>query len=192
MSANKENYGISEVLKIVNKAVQGMDTDKVQHVHEELLDLARLIRRVCHDGDALQVNSGKENISKATEELDQVIVATEQATDKIMDACDRIQEAASKTDEASCQAITNETTNIFEACSFQDLTGQRISNAVSALYEIEKRIDGLLETLQGVAGAIEVSEGSEDTRSEEEKLMNGPQMADKAMTQEDIDRLLNE
>ncbi len=189
----KDNYELSEVLKIVNKAVSKFEKETVSstsHVFDELRDLARLINGICHDGEGQAVNAGKDHISKATSELKQVTAATEEATGTIMDACDRIQELAG--DSPNSAAILDEINKIFEACSFQDLTGQRITNAVNALYEIEKRVDSLLGILSGHADISIATGPEEDTRSEDRKLMNGPQMPGAGVTQDDIDRLLNE
>lgn len=197
MSKDNENtqYNLSEVNQIVHKTISkistGSDETKVK-VHSELKDLVRLINTICHkmSDEQDEIHSGKGDISRATAELGEVVVATEKATGEIMDACEAIQGYASDIDEVKKTAILDETNKIFESCSFQDITGQRVSNAVKALYEIEKRIDSLIGILNQ-DGHFKVDDSeSEDTRSEDEKLMNGPQMTGKEMSQEDIDKLL--
>ena len=194
---NKGSYTVTEVTKIVAHALSKMQHDNVgqqQKVFDELQELGALISGICRDasGDQETIHSGKGDISKATAELDQVVTATEEATGQIMDSCEKIQDISSQIDNAKSQSIRDETMNIFEACSFQDITGQRIGNAVKALYEIEQRVDRLIEILSK-DGRFKIShEEAADDRSDEEKLKNGPQMAEAAMTQDDIDRLLAE
>jgi chemotaxis protein CheZ len=79
---------------------------------------------------------------------------------------------------------------IFEACSFQDITGQRISKVVGTLREIEGAVDKLLN-LFGPGDADPLPE-MEDTRSEDEQLLNGPQLDGQGVSQDDIDKLLAE
>jgi chemotaxis protein CheZ len=93
-------------------------------------------------------------------------------------------------------AITNEVMKIFEACSFQDITGQRITKVVKTLKDIESKVSSMLEVIASrIPGLAEVEEAlpeEDDTRSEDEKLLNGPQMSDQAISQEDIDKLLSD
>jgi chemotaxis protein CheZ len=80
---------------------------------------------------------------------------------------------------------------IFEACGFQDLTGQRISKIVTTLQHIEERIAKITaifgEHFQSIAPAVDEDT---DNMSEEEKLKNGPQLPANANDQADIDALL--
>ena len=76
---------------------------------------------------------------------------------------------------------------IYEACSFQDITGQRIAKIVATLQVIEAKV----AHIRAVA--------SEPTRHHEPEaepqrpdLLNGPQLPEAAMGQADIDRLLAE
>jgi len=77
---------------------------------------------------------------------------------------------------------------IYEACSFQDITGQRVSKVIQTFNVIESKIDKLVSVL----GVKESGEEEEDERVGDERLLNGPQMADEAISQEDIDKLLAE
>ena len=78
--------------------------------------------------------------------------------------------------------VQDETIKIYEACSFQDITGQRISKVVTALKIIETRI----EAITGRYGMSNVARGVEESDS----LLNGPQSADLAISQDEIDKLL--
>jgi chemotaxis protein CheZ len=77
---------------------------------------------------------------------------------------------------------------IYEACSFQDITGQRIAKVLRALRTIEERLARMAATLDR-AGSGPVAPTA-DTRIGDAALLNGPQLASQAMSQSDIDALL--
>ena len=79
---------------------------------------------------------------------------------------------------------------VYEACSFQDITGQRITKVVKALHHIEGRIDALL----AVFGAEHLASGepAQDAPPTDvaASLLNGPQLPESANSQADIDALM--
>ena len=75
---------------------------------------------------------------------------------------------------------------IFEACSFQDVTGQRISKVVNTLAFIDERLDTLLEAYGGVADSVPESEDRADP------LLSGPQLDGEGITQEDVDSMFDD
>jgi len=74
-----------------------------------------------------------EHIPQAGLELDAIVEATESATDKIMEAAENIMAGDPSDPEAYSEMVNNKVIEIFEACSFQDITGQRISKVVKTL-----------------------------------------------------------
>ncbi len=72
-------------------------------------------------------------------ELEAVVQATEEAANKIMEAAEAIGDwlREVKGDPASVEAINEKVNAIFEACSFQDVTGQRIRRAIQHLQNVE-------------------------------------------------------
>ena len=171
--------------------VENTQTLPMRHIHDELSALAKAIDTMYSDILATRSHDvGDKHIPSATDELDAIIGATEDASATIMDACDAIQDIANGVNEEEKQKIYDETTKIFEACSFQDITGQRISKVVKTLREIEESVDKLL-CLFGPADRQKIPEKI-DTRSEDEKLLNGPQLDGAGVSQDDIDKLLAE
>jgi chemotaxis protein CheZ len=75
---------------------------------------------------------------------------------------------------------------IFEACSFQDLTGQRVTKVISTLRHIEDRVTKFADAL-GVKDSAQ-AESAEDARKRE-LLLNGPAANGPATSQDDIDAL---
>jgi len=72
-------------------------------------------------------------------ELEAVVQATEAAANRIMEAAEAIGDwlRDGKTDPAAMQDVNNRVNAIFEACSFQDVTGQRIRRAIQHLQQVE-------------------------------------------------------
>lgn len=68
-------------------------------------------------------------IDRAGLELDAIVQATEDATNTIMNAAEEIM-GADLSDEGGQASVQDAVMRIFEACSFQDITGQRISKVV--------------------------------------------------------------
>ncbi|WP_270937215.1 hypothetical protein [Falsiroseomonas oryzae] len=77
-------------------------------------------------------------------ELEAVVQVTEAAANTIMEAAEAIGDwIAAGRDAATAPAIAERVNAIFEACAFQDLTGQRIRRAIQHLQQVE----GVLQTL---------------------------------------------
>lgn len=193
MSEPQQSYGREQVVQIINSVVS-----KIEHVggeatasnlFKELKSLQTIIEEARNEiGSARPGDINDKHIPTATDELDAVVEATAEATGTIMDCGEIIMEKAAEAGEAG-DAITAEVMKIFEACSFQDITGQRITKVVNTLKTIEEKVTKLVDIL-GQKIPINDQGEEEDTRTVEEKLLNGPQMPDKAITQDDIDKLL--
>lgn len=99
-----------------------------------------------------------EEMAKVNGELGAVVGGTEQATQQILEAAEAIDQAASalgKVDSADQQKILSEeiqerVVSIFEACNFQDLTGQRINKVMTTMKFIEHHIVVMMDIWGGV------------------------------------------
>ncbi len=194
MTANeKPGIGRDKVVEIISSVIRKVeeagDTSR-EAIYKELKDLRSLIEETRQDISSARMSdiAGK-HIPTATDELDAVVAATEVATEAIMDACDNLSTVSGKLPGDDGQAVMNEVTKILEACSFQDITGQRITKVVKSLKTIDEKVSRLLEILEDKIPGLPVSE-EQDNRSADAKLMNGPQLPDKAVSQADIDKLL--
>lgn len=193
---NTPQYGRGQVIEIINTVITKMDAAAVnKEVFSHIAELAEIIHSLKQE-ISLQTPHHVKNshIPDATDELDEVVRATAEATHKIMTICEDIEDLADTLDEDKKEGITQKVTQIYEACTFQDVTGQRIKNVVSTLRVIEEKIDRIMDTLGDKVG-LKPGEGkAEKTVSvdDEASLLNGPQMADKAISQDDIDKLLAE
>ena len=129
-------------------------------------------------------------IPRAGMELDAIVQQTEEATNTIMESAEAIM-AADPTDTEEFQAIVQEhIVRIFEACSFQDITGQRISKVVETLRFIEQRIMELRRLLGVTDEDIEALIDEEEKHKGEKELLRGPALAGEGIDQSEVDALL--
>ncbi len=80
------------------------------------------------------------------EELDAIVHMTESATSRILSATELMQEIAwtlreSGANNALCDHLDEQAMEIYTACSFQDLTGQRTRKVIEVLRYLEERIN---------------------------------------------------
>jgi chemotaxis protein CheZ len=142
-----------------------------------------------------------EEMAKVNGELGAVVGGTEQATQQILEAVEAIDNAASalsKNTSLDQQKILSEeiqerVVSIFEACNFQDLTGQRISKVMSTMKFIEQHICEMMNIWGGVDAIKAHAPAIVDTREGDAKLLNGPKLDGDAghASQDDIDAMFN-
>lgn len=142
-----------------------------------------------------------EEMMKVTGELGAVVGGTEEATQQILEAAEAIDEAAgalAKTQSADQQArlsqdIQDRVITIFEACNFQDLTGQRINKVMTTMKFIEHHINVMMDIWGGVDAIKAHAPAVIDDRVGDARLLNGPKAVgeDGHVSQNDIDALFN-
>jgi chemotaxis protein CheZ len=76
-------------------------------------------------------------------ELEAVVREAEAAAHRIMNAAEAIRAAIGK--KGADGAITKQISVIFEACIFQDITGQRIRRALERLQHIERTLSNMVK-----------------------------------------------
>ena len=100
-------------------------------VYRELREIAGYIQSMKEEIGALQVHDLKETrIPAAGQELDAIVKATEAATNTIMTAAEEIMAADASDPDAYKAFVDERMMAVFEACSFQDITGQRVAKVV--------------------------------------------------------------
>ena len=142
-----------------------------------------------------------QEMAKVNGELGAVVGGTEQATQQILEAAESIDQAASalaKVNSLDQQKILSEeiqerVISIFEACNFQDLTGQRISKVMTTMKFIEHHINVMMDIWGGVDAIKAHAPPIVDTREGDAKLLNGPKMEGDVghASQDDIDALFD-
>lgn len=129
-------------------------------------------------------------IPSATDELGAIVDATADATGTILDCCEKIEQIAGTVSKEASGDLTDCVTQMYEACNFQDITGQRITKVVTALKHIDGKIQALLTAFGRPPSATTAAAPKGDERSGDAALLNGPQMPGMAIDQAEIDRLL--
>ena len=103
--------------------------------------IADFIQKARDEISGLQPNDIKDSrIPGASMELDAVVRDTERATETIMSEAEALMAADPKDLELYKAEVNAAMLRIFEACSFQDLTGQRVNKVISTLRHIEERV----------------------------------------------------
>ncbi len=194
--AAKKPLSTEDITAIVQQVISSLSGDMTGtdlKLYAELESLAGYIRHAKHEIAAIQpTDIGTDHIPLATDELDAVVGATEEATNKIMDVCDQISAIAGTCAPEANEQLIGCTTRIFEACNFQDITGQRITKVVQALKHIDSKVDALLKALGEEIGGSSKSDTRPKAPVDPEKvLLNGPQLPQNAIDQDAIDRLLS-
>ena len=125
---------IAELSTEIHATVEMVDfsetnlTQQLQRMHQQL---ARVVALPA----AATRNSGLE--------LEAIVQATEAAANRIMGAAEAIRVAVEHKDGKS--AVLAQVNEIFEACSFQDLTSQRIHRALEQLKAIDRVLAHMAE-----------------------------------------------
>lgn len=159
----------------------------------ELEALGREVARAKSEIAALKVEDiNARHIPTATDELDAVVEHTATATNEILDVCEGLEKLQSQLTSQHADALGVAVTRIYEACSFQDITGQRITKVVSALKVIEQRVADVTRRFGNTTEHLPQPEPSAPAApvTEGRALANGPQLPTAASSQADIDRLL--
>jgi len=142
-----------------------------------------------------------QEMAKVNGELGAVVGGTEHATQQILEAAESIDQAASalaKVNSLDQQKILSEeiqerVISIFEACNFQDLTGQRITKVMATMRFIEQHINAMMEIWGGVDAIRAHAPPIVDTREGDARLLNGPKLDGDPghASQDDIDALFD-
>ena len=141
-----------------------------------------------------------QEINRVTDELGAIVLGTEAATNSILAAGERIDELAgnlaarlSGGDQEFAREISDQVISIFEACNFQDITGQRISKVVNAMRFVEERVHQMIDIWGGLESFKDVETLEVQSRQGDAALLNGPALAtDKGVTSQDaIDALFD-
>ena len=186
---------IGEVVRSLLTTLSGEMSAADLKLYQELESLADYIHRAKAELAQLRTDDIQSRyIASATDELDAIVGATENATNSILDHAEKLEDIARELDPAVGQKLTEATTAIFEACNFQDITGQRITKVVKALKHIEERIEGLVSAFGPEIAAARAAEAKPEepgAKPSDEDLLNGPQLPESAHDQAAIDALFN-
>ena len=200
---------IAEVKDLIQPA-DAVSQERMDAFHKDLVEVKRLEAEMSAIRAAIQQTKteiatlhqsgfqGKE-LGKVTDELDAVVAGTEQATEAILSAAETIEDRVgnlsaklSGDDQGMANDAAEAVMTIFEACNFQDITGQRITKVVKTMRFIEERIDSMMEIWGGM-DSFEDVETLDVGPKGDAALLNGPASDDdlNVASQDDIDALFD-
>jgi len=136
-------------------------------------------------------DDGMARMTRIAHELEEVVNATEQATQKVLASAEEIDQLANnliaalqgKFEQGLVKDIQDLVVRIFEACNFQDLSGQRIAKVLSTLNFIQDHVSRVLEELRKPSAA----------RRDGAQLLHGLRLVsdDGHLSQTDVDELFS-
>ncbi|GAB4226847.1 MAG: protein phosphatase CheZ [Methyloligellaceae bacterium] len=178
------------------------DLQEAQKIKDELNRIYEAINRTKQEIATLHKTSceGLE-MHRMTDELSAIVEGTEQATENILNAAEEIDSKATelvaalkqqRNQDHACD-IQELVVKIFEACNFQDLTGQRITKVVRAFQFIEERVTRMMEIWGGIESFNDVEVVDPPKREGDAALLNGPALEtdEDVASQDDIDALFD-
>jgi chemotaxis protein CheZ len=196
-SVSRENAEAQALLETYRAQIEQCEKLKVE------LDLIYdAISRTKREIAVLHGNSfNGEEMAKVNGELGAVVGGTEEATQQILEAAESIDNAATALSRVTSpeqqkllsEEIQERVVSIFEACNFQDLTGQRIKKVMTTMKFIENHITVMMDIWGGVDAIKAHAPAIVDTREGDARLLNGPKVEGDVghASQDDIDALFD-
>jgi chemotaxis protein CheZ len=165
-------------------------------LRKDVMMLAKFLQKLKEELATVRQNSDEnDRFQSMSHKLSLITVATEEATNTILEAAESIEGAVARIDQLGnpskemfqqTNVVRNAVNNIFEASSFQDITGQRVNKVVTSLEFIDEAVDRMVE-LWGAEEISKVELNYEEDKIEEAGLLNGPASNGKGISQDEID-----
>lgn len=157
---------------------------------KEMNEIAGLIISFKKEMNEMSVNDLR---AKTTDELDVVMITTEEAVGQILECAEEIDNLVMEATDEMSEKLQGVSTRIYEASNFQDLNGQRITKVIKTFRELEAKIFKLLAKTESRMPDVDLDHIQKKKElSEHEKLLNGPQKPAEAFSQDDIDKLFSQ
>jgi chemotaxis protein CheZ len=195
-----EHHHVVDELKALRALAELRDSgasDAVQSLKRELALMRDTIARNTRELSALIEDGKGRHLARAADELRASVDGMDHATQKILSAVELIDDGARSLtsslkndyERGLAQDIQDQVVQIYEACNFQDLAGQRISNVIGIMTMVEDQIAAMVERCNTVTGA---SPTSAQVASACE-LLNGPKLDGDSghASQHDIDKMFD-
>lgn len=197
---------VRALVRPLDEASETLQEERRRELHEalqlkaEMDAISEAIKRTKQEIATLHYSGmqGRE-IARVTDELGAIVLGTESATHSILSAVEAIDDIAGNLsarlggeEGEMAREISGRIVGIFEACNFQDITGQRISKVVSAMRFVEERVGRMIQIWGGLESFKEIEVTGNTEREGDRALLNGPALDHDASTsQGDIDALFD-
>lgn len=156
-------------------------------LYSQIEEVLSIFQQLHHDTADIVCNG---RVPDASLQLHNVLASTEEATTTIIDTVTAIQSIADgAAPPEAAQQIGELVTKVYEACNFQDISGQRIKKVLGSLETLEQRLQGLADAMRVCLGDAAVAKAPE--AQGDAALMQGPQLDSEAPKQDEIDKLFN-
>lgn len=168
--------------------VEPLDLKALSSEVEQVADyVARLRREVAVLRPGL---ISHDQMPTVRDELESVRSETFAAVERIMAAAETMLAADPGSLDGYRTEVADRVTEVIEACSFQDLVGQRLVRATALLREMEKKIDRFARAVN-IPDAADVFDRDAILREmrKEVLLVEGPQATGAAIDQDAIDKM---
>jgi chemotaxis protein CheZ len=142
---------------------QRLASDVIEAYRREIAEVYKLRHELGQMKDAIdgtrteiaairRSESEGNGVRRVHDELDAVVADTEQATTRILSATEEVETQVSylrsvlagRAEAERLDVIVDQVVSLYEACNFQDLTGQRITKVVKALQFLEQRLNRIM------------------------------------------------
>lgn len=176
-----------------------LDDIETETLRTELLGLLKYINRVRLEIATISRPADEEHhFETMSEQLDAVIKATDDASNTIMASAESnegtIEELRKTLTDPKQAALLDQISandmEIIQACSFQDLTSQRVTKVARSITYVEDRVSALAEVWG--REELEKVEVLATAKTDDEKLLHGPALdGQKSISQDEIDALFD-
>ncbi len=168
------------------------DDDDIGRLRAELQALSDTIQRTMREVATIRHPlMASDRVQSSVDELGAIVAATELATEQILTAAETIEASLGATAPATADAcgaatVVAAVTRIYEACNFQDLTGQRITRVMTLLRDVDARLVAII----GHVGRDRFAATPPPRPTGgDAALLNGPASAGSGLQQASIDTL---
>ena len=171
-----------------------------QALEREIVGLFDNIQRIKHELASIKhPKRDQDMIGSVADQLSAIADETTEAANEIMSATEAInavnQELMKQVKFGGArnyfQKIDGGVGRIFEACSFHDITGQRLSRIVRTINAIEGALNSLVVIVGRDSIAALPVETEALSKMDGDIELAGPQLAEQGMSQDDIDKLFD-
>lgn len=192
---------------LITETPPAIQTEVVDDYKRQVIEATNLRRDLQELSDAIaqtkieiaslrKDTTSEDKIHTASLELGAVVSDTEEATNRIIENAEAIDTLADRVrhmfndEDGVLDDISERVVTIFEACNFQDITGQRITKVVNTMNFIDDRIHKMMD-IWGGSDLFAGLESAAGAAVEEGDVMHGPALPDERINQDDIDALFD-
>jgi chemotaxis protein CheZ len=184
-----------KALRALAEQRDGHAADAVEILKRELALIHDTIARNKRELAALIGVGTERRMARAAEELRASVDGMDHATQKILSSVELIDDGAralasvlkNDYERGLAQDIQDHVVQIYEACNFQDLAGQRISNVIGVMTMVEDQVGAMLDRCNALGAK------NEPIAAAGRGLLNGPRLdGDHGhASQHDIDKMFS-